>query len=119
MVDIPLNPDRLWAGIAVLCDPPGVRSSQLFVSSIVSNKARSSSTPRPAQVPIGLLSELCVTLSRDITEQVDELQPNPQSCDCADSSLINIGTPEHLGIRRGSGGVFGDPVKDLNDHVRS
>lgn len=53
MIHVPLNLDRLRAGIIVLRD------------------LLSSPTPRPVQVPIGQLSKLCITLlSWDATEVV-------------------------------------------------
>ncbi|KAF9646174.1 hypothetical protein BDM02DRAFT_3100296, partial [Thelephora ganbajun] len=64
MIYIPLNLDRLCAGITVLC------------------YLLSSPTPRPVQVPMGQLSRLCITLlSCDATEQ---------SGDYVDSSLIDM-----------------------------
>lgn len=73
MIYIPLNLDRLRDGITVLCDLLRfVLATLCFIKPLT--KPRSTPTPRPVQVPIGRLSELCITLlSCDATEQVNEL----------------------------------------------
>ena len=77
MIYIPLNLDRLRTGVRVLCDLLRFVRVYRLLSSAISDKSRSSPTPRPVQIPMGQLSKLCITLlSCDATEQVN----GSQSC---------------------------------------